>query len=56
MSHLIFVYKKEAVFVLKSGKIVVKINGVTSQYKTDIPTAKSDMSLKEKPELGKGID
>ena len=28
--HLVFIYEKEAGFVPKSGKIVVKINGVIS--------------------------
>ena len=31
-------------------------NGVTSSYKTDTPTAKSDMLQKEKSELEKGIN
>ena len=35
--------KKEVVFVPKRGKKVVKINRVTSSYKTDTPTAKSNM-------------
>ena len=56
MSHLIFVYEKEAVFVPKSGNIDVKINGVPSSQKTDTPTAKSGMSQKELSELEKGID
>ena len=55
MSHLIFVYEKEAVFETKSGKVVAKFNGVTSSYNADAPTAKSDMSQKEKSELQKGI-
>ena len=40
LSHLVFIYEKEVAFVPKSGKIVVKINGVTSSYKTDTPTVK----------------
>ena len=55
MSHLIFVYEKEAVFETKSGKVVAKFNGVTSSYNADAPTAKFDMSQKEKSELQKGI-
>ena len=54
--HLVLVYEKEVVFVPKSGEVVVKIDGVTSSYKTDKPAAKSDMSQKEKSELEKGID
>ena len=46
-SHLVFIYEKEVGFVPKSGKIVVKINGVISSYKTDTPTAKSNMSQKK---------
>ena len=38
MSHLIFVYEKEAVFETKSGKVVAKFNGVTSSYNADAPT------------------
>ena len=53
--HLVLVYKKEAVFVPKSGQIVVKINGVNSSCKTGKSAAKSDMSQKEKSELEKGI-
>ena len=49
-------YEKEAVFVPKSEKIVAKIYEVTSSYKPDTPTAKSDLSQKEKSELRKGID
>ena len=30
--HLVFIYEKEVVFVPKKGKIVVKINLVTSPY------------------------
>ena len=30
LPHLVFIYEKEAGFVPKSGKIVVKINGVIS--------------------------
>ena len=56
LSHLVFIYEKEVGFVPKSGKIVVKANGVTSSYKTDSPTGKSNMSQKEKLELKKGID
>ena len=56
LSHLAFIYEKEVVFVPRNGKIVVKVNGVTSSYKTDTPTAKSNMSQKEKSELKKGID
>ena len=56
LSHLVFIYEKEAGFVPKSGKIVVKINGVISSYKTDTPTAKSNMSQIKKSELKKGID
>ena len=56
MGYLIFVYEKEFVFVPKSGKIVLKINGVSSSYKTNTPTAKSDMSQKEKSELEKEVD
>ena len=37
--HLVFIYEKEVVFVPKKGKIVVKINLVTSPYKTGTPTA-----------------
>ena len=55
LSHLTFVCEKEAVFVPKSEKIVAKINGITSSYKVGTPTAKSDMSQKEKSELQKGI-
>ena len=46
--HLVLVYEKEVVFVPKSGKIVVKVNRVTSWYKEDTPTPKSDMSQKKK--------
>ena len=56
LSHLAFIYKKEVLFVPKNGKAVVKVNGVTSSYKTDTPTAKSNISQKEKSELKKGID
>ena len=52
LSHLIFEYEKEAVFVPKGRKI----NEVTSSYKADTPTAKSDMSQKGKTELQKDID
>ena len=55
LSHLVFVYEKAAVFVPKSGKIFIKIKGVTSLYKADTPIAKSDISQKEKSELPKGI-
>ena len=55
LSHLTFVCEKEAVFVPKSEKIVAKINGITSSYKVGTPTAKFDMSQKEKSELQKGI-
>ena len=48
MSDLVLVYEKEVALVPKSGKIVVKINRVISSYITDAPTAKSDMSQKEK--------
>ena len=41
LSHLVFIYEKQVVFVPKNGKIVVKINGVASSCKTDAPTAKS---------------
>ena len=47
LSHLVFIYEKVASFVPKSGKIVEKINGVISSYKTDTPTAKSNISLKK---------
>ena len=47
LSHLVFINKKEVVFVPKNGKIVVKINWVTSSYKTDTPTSKSNMLQKE---------
>ena len=50
------VYEKEVLLVPKSGTIVVKINGVTSSYKTDTPMVKSDMSQNEKSELEKGTD
>ena len=53
---LVLVYEKEVVFVPKSGQIVVRVDGLTSSYKTDRPAAKSDISLKEKSELEKGID
>ena len=56
LSHLVFIYEKGVVLVPKSGKIVAKINGVTSSYKTGIPTAKSNMSQRGKSELKKGID
>ena len=56
LSYLVFIYKKEVLFVPKSGKIVIKINGVTSSYKTDTPAAKSNMSQREKSELKKGIE
>ena len=56
LSHLTFVCEKEAVFVPQSGKIVAKINGITSSHKVRTPTAKSDMSQKEKSELQEGID
>ena len=56
LSHLVFIYEREAGCAPKSGKIVVKINGVISSYKTDTPTAKSNMSQKKKSELKKGID
>ena len=56
LSHLTFVCEKEAVFVVKSAKIVAKINGIISSHKVGTPTAKSDMSQKEKSELQKGID
>ena len=56
LSHLVFTYEKEVGFVPKSGKIVVKINGVTSSYKTNTATAKSNMLQKEKSELKEGID
>ena len=54
--HLFLVYEKEVVLVPKSGTIVVKINGVTSSYKTDTPTVKSDMLQKEKSEMEKDIN
>ena len=50
------IYKKEVVFVSKSGKTAVTINGVNSSYKTDTATTKLDISQKEKSELEKGID
>ena len=56
LSHLVFVYEKEVAFVPRSGKIVGKINRVTSSYETDILTAKSNMSQEKKSELKKGID
>ena len=42
LSHLVLAHE-EVDFVPKSGKIV-KINRVTSSYKTDTPTEKSDIS------------
>ena len=51
-----FIYEKGIVLVPKSEKIVAKINEVTSWYKTDTPTAKSNMSQKGKSELKKGVD
>ena len=56
LSRLIFVYEKEAVFVLKNRKVVVKFNGVTSSYKTDTPMAKSCCVTERISELEKGID
>ena len=53
---LVLLYKKEVVFVPKSGQIVVKFDRLTSSYKTGRPTAKSDISQKEKSELEKDID
>ena len=53
---LVLVYEKEVAFVPKSGQIVVKVDGLTLSYKTDRPTAKSDISLEEKSKLEKGID
>ena len=50
------VYEEEVVFVPKCGQVFVKIDGVTSLYKTDTPAAKSDISQKGKSELEKGID
>ena len=54
--HLVLVYEEEVVFVPKCGQVFVKIDGVTSLYKTDTPVAKSDISQKGKSELEKGID
>ena len=54
--HLVLVYEEEFVFVPKCGQVFVKIDGVTSLYKTDTPVAKSDISQKGKSELEKGID
>ena len=48
LSHLVFIYEKETGFVPKSGKIVIKVNGVISSYKIDTPAAKSNMSQKKK--------
>ena len=48
LSHLVFIYEREAGFAHKSGKIVVKIDGVISSYKTDTLTVKSNMSQKKK--------
>ena len=56
LSHLAFIYEKEVVFVPRNGHIVVKVNGVISSYKTDTPTAKSNMSQNENSELKKSID
>ena len=56
MFHLVLIYEKEVVFVPKSGKTAVTINGVNSSYKTDKARAKFDISQKEKLELEKGID
>ena len=71
LSHLVFIYEKEVAFVPKSGKIVVKINWVTSSYGTGTPTVFlhwagnmpthrhtqiRNMSRKEKSKLKKGID
>ena len=47
LSHLVFVYEKEVAFVPRSGKIVGKINRVTSSYETDTLTAKSNVSQKK---------
>ena len=49
------IYEKEVVFVPKSGKIIVKINGVNSSYETDTPAAKFDTLQNEKSEWEKGI-
>ena len=43
LSHLVLAYEEEVDFVPKSGKII-KINKVTSSYKTNTPTEKSDIS------------
>ena len=56
LSCLIFVYEKEAVFVPKNRKVVVKFNEVTSSYKTDTPMAKSWYITERISELEKGID
>ena len=42
MLYLVLIYEEEVVFVAKNGRIIVKIDSVTSSYKTDTPTAKSD--------------
>ena len=49
-------YNCSIVFVIKNWHLIVKIDGVTSSYKTDTPTAKSDMSQNKKSELEKDID
>ena len=48
--------RKRSCFCTQSGQTVVKVDGSTSSYKTDRPTAKSDISQKEKSELEKGVD
>ena len=50
MLYLVLIYEEEVVFVAKNGRIIVKIDSVTSSYKTDTPTAKSDSTQKEKSE------
>ena len=50
MLYLVLIYEEEVVFVAKNGRMIVKIDSVTSSYKTDTPTAKSDSSQKEKSE------
>ena len=56
LTYLVLVYEKEVVSVLERGAIVAKINVETLSYKRDSPTAKSDMSQKEKPKLETSIN
>ena len=51
-----FGVQKRSFFIPKIGQIVLKVDGLTSSYKIYRPTTKSDISLKEKSELEKGID